>query len=77
MSQSARQPEIHEKTTLSEESTPKDAPFVKVGDRKVMIAVEDRGLIPPWDGFSLRTWLAGSRRALLGRTRNALNKSPL
>ncbi len=36
-------------------------PFVMVDGRKVRIAEVDYGLIPPWDGFSLRDWWSRSR----------------
>ena len=44
-----------------------DTPFVMVDGRKVRIAVVDYGLIPPWDGFSLRKWWINSRLNLAKR----------
>ena len=38
------------------DSSETEAPFVVVDGRRVRIAVVDHGLIPPWDGFSLRKW---------------------
>ncbi|MCY4619858.1 MAG: hypothetical protein OXD50_15100 [Chloroflexi bacterium] len=36
-------------------------PYVIVNGLKIHIAVVDRGLIPPWDGFSISKWWSTSR----------------
>ena len=45
----AKQPPVIEEG-IDEDGTP----FVKVNGLKLRMVVEDRGLIPPWRGFSLR-----------------------
>ena len=42
-------------------------PYVIVNGLKIHIAVVDHGLIPPWDGFSLRKWWRKSRLNLAKR----------
>ena len=59
-------PDAKQPPTIEEGIDDDGTPFVKVNGVKVRIAVEDRGLIPPWRGFSLhRVWdRIGLRRGL-------------
>lgn len=47
--------------TSEVEGLDNDRPFVVIDGKKFPIDVVNRGLIPPWEGFSLRLWWKQSR----------------